>query len=391
MSYDLHPMTSQAVAGDVFIDQSSASSRGDFAGMFSVAPMLDVTDRHCRMLLRLLSRRMMLYTEMKVSGAILHGERARFLGFDERERPLAIQLGGSQPAALAQCARLAEEAGYDEVNLNVGCPSARVKNGSFGACLMAQPELVAQCVAAMRDAVAIPITVKTRIGIDHMDSYQHLAAFVARVSEGGCAHFIVHARKAWLRGLSPKQNRLLPPLNYPRVYRLRRDFPALRFTINGGIDTLSQAQAHLRRVDGVMLGRAAYQNPWLLREVDAQIFRAAAAPSPPSRAAVVAAYLPYVEQQLAGGVYLRHMTRHLLGLYHGQLRAKIWRRHLAEHGAKKGAGVEVITAALRLVEGQSEDQSESDDGGDFSMRMVMSADGGGRNTAASSAVVTRAT
>ncbi len=343
--------------------------------------MLDVTDRHCRVFLRLLSRRMKLYTEMKVSGAILHGERARVLGFDRRERPLAIQLGGSDPAQLALCARLAEDAGYDEVNLNIGCPSARVKNGRFGACLMANPTLVAQCVAAMRAAVAIPVTVKTRIGIDHHDSYDYLAEFIARVAAGGCRHFIIHARKAWLRGLSPKENRLIPPLCYPRVYRLKRDFPAIRFTLNGGIKTLDEALGHLRRVDGVMLGRQAYHDPWMLREVDRVIFnepglcavgervvgssanRASAAAAPETRAVttradLVRAYLPYVEQQLAHGVPLRHFTRHLLGLFHGQPGAREWRRYLSTHGPVRGAGLEVIDQALKGVEaGRADDRA----------------------------------
>lgn len=316
---------------------------------FSVAPMLNVTDRHCRMFLRLFSGRMKLYTEMTVCGAVIHGRRARFLDFDPRERPLAIQLAGSDPAQLALCARLAEEAGYDEVNLNIGCPSARVQNGRFGACLMAEPGLVADCVAAMRAAVAIPVTVKTRTGIDHRDRYEHLAAFIGRVSQSGCGHFIIHARKAWLQGLSPKQNRLLPKLRYERVYRLKRDFPAIRFTINGGISTLDQALGHLRHVDGVMIGREARHHPWMLSAVDRVIFNAADA-APATRAEMVRAYLPYVEQQLARGVYLRHLTRHLLGLFHGQPGARGWRRHLSGHGPKEGAGVEVIHEALKIVE-----------------------------------------
>ena len=323
-------------------------------GKFSVAPMLDVTDRHCRAFLRLLSGRMTLYTEMTVSGAIIHGARARFLTFDPRERPLAIQLAGSDPAQLAVCARLAEDAGYDEVNLNIGCPSKRVRNGQFGACLMAKPALVADCVAAMRAAVGIPVTVKTRIGIDNRDSYAHLAEFVARVADGGCEHFIIHARKAWLRGLSPKENRHVPTLRYDRVYRLKRDFPAIRFTINGGITTLSEAREHLRHVDGVMIGRQARKHPWMLSAVDRMIFNATDCAPPvvaevKTRADIVNAYLPYIEQQLAQGVHLRHMTRHLLGLFHAQPGATAWRRHLSEHGPKKGAGVEVVHDALKIV------------------------------------------
>ena len=326
------------------------------AGKFSVAPMMDVTDRHCRMFLRLLSGRMMLYTEMKTSGAILHGERERFLGHDRREHPLAIQLAGADPAQLAQCALLAEQAGYDEVNLNIGCPSERVKNGRFGACLMAEPDLVSRCVAAMRAALRdtnpLAVTVKTRIGIDHHDSYEYLAEFIDRVAQGGCRHFIIHARKAWLQGLSPKENRMVPTLCYERVYRLKRDFPALRFTINGGIKTLEQALEHLRHVDGVMIGREAYRDPWMLRQVDRVIFNDQNAESTAvkTRADIVKAYLPYLEQQLARGVYLRHIARPLFGLFHGQPGARSWRRVLSEHGAKKGAGLEVIHEALKLVE-----------------------------------------
>ena len=338
--------------------------------------MMNVTDRHCRVFLRLLSGRMKLYTEMLVSdalihgsdalihgsGARIHGARARFLGFDHRERPLALQLAGSDPAQLALCAGFAEEAGYDEINLNVGCPSERVRNGHFGACLMAKPALVSRCVAAMRAALdakkdtkkgaktPIAVTVKTRIGIDHHDSYEYLAEFVERVSRGGCAHFIIHARKAWLRGLSPKENRLVPVLRYDRVYRLKRDFPDLCFTINGGIRTLKEALGHLQHVDGVMIGREASRNPWMLGAVDEVIFKQRRSQSAlATRADAVAAYGPYVEQQLARGVHLRHLIRPMLGLYHGQPGARSWRRHLSEHGAKQGAGMEVIEQALKMV------------------------------------------
>ena len=315
---------------------------------FSVAPMLDVTDRHCRAFLRLFSARMKLYTEMTVSGALIHGARARFLDFDPRERPLAIQLAGADPGQLALCARFAEAAGYDEVNLNIGCPSQRVSNAQFGACLMAKPALVADCVAAMRAAVGIPVTVKTRIGIDQHDSYAYLAEFIARVAAGGCERFIIHARKAWLHGLSPKENRRVPTLRYDRVYRLKRDFPALRFTINGGITSLSEAREHLRYVDGVMLGRQARKHPWMLSAVDRVIFNADAA-APPTRAAIVHAYLPYIEQQLTRGVPLRHLTRPLLGLFHAQPGATHWRRHLSEQTLKQGAGAEVVRDALERV------------------------------------------
>ena len=331
--------------------------------------MMNVTDRHCRAFLRLLSGRMKLYTEMKVSGAIIHGQRARFLGFDRCEHPLAIQLAGSDPAQLALCARLAGEAGYDEVNLNVGCPSERVRDGRFGACLMASPALVSRCVAAMRAALGavrgaknpVPVTVKTRIGIDHHDSYEYLAEFVDRVSRGGCEHFIIHARKAWLRGLSPKENRLVPALRYDRVYRLKRDFPDLRFTINGGIKTLAEALDHLQHVDGVMLGREAYRHPWMLSAVDAMIFKEAPSViNKDTRADVVEAYLPYIERQLAEGTPLRQLIRPMLGLFHGQPGARSWRRQLSEHGPHKGAGVEVIHRALKVMEAGADDRGRGD-------------------------------
>lgn len=320
--------------------------------------MLDVTDRHCRAFLRLFSARMKLYTEMKVSAAIIHGERERLLGFDPCEHPVGIQLGGCDPAQLALCASLAERAGYDEVNLNIGCPSARVRNARFGACLMAEPALVARCVSAMGAAVSIPVTVKTRIGIDHHDSYEYLANFVERVARGGCEHFIIHARKAWLHGLSPKENRQIPTLRYDRVYRLKRDFPDIRFTVNGGVKTLCEAREHLRHVDGVMVGREACRQPWMLRAVDRVIFDepdSDADSAPQTRADVVQAYLPYIEQQLARGVHLRHLTRHLLGLYHGQPGARGWRRHLSTHAPRKGAGVEVIHQALEIVRDEAEE------------------------------------
>ena len=334
---------------------------------FSVAPMMNVTDRHCRVFLRLLSGRMKLYTEMKVSDAIIHGSRGRFLGFDPCERPLAIQLAGSDPAQLALCAGLAGEAGYDEVNLNVGCPSERVRDGRFGACLMASPELVSRCVAAMRAALdantPIPVTVKTRIGIDHHDSYEYLAAFIDCVSRGGCEHFIIHARKAWLRGLSPKENRSVPALRYDRVYRLKRDFPDLRFTINGGIKTLQQALDHLRHVDGVMVGREVSRHPWMLKAVDevisAELRRGSSATA--TRTGVVEAYLPYVERQLTRGTPLRHLIRPMLGLFHSRPGARGWRRHLSEHGPGRGAGVEVIHRALDKVDAETDEWERGDE------------------------------
>ncbi len=319
---------------------------------FSVAPMMDCTDRFARYFLRLLSRRALLYTEMVPAAAIVHGKSAQFLPFDDSEHPIAVQFGGSEPRDLARCAREAERYGYDEVNLNVGCPSDRVQAGRFGACLMAEPDRVADCVAAMRDAGALPVTVKTRIGIDHQDSYEALTGFVARVAEAGCRSFTIHARKAWLQGLSPKQNREIPPLDYPRVYRLKRDFPDLEIIINGGIDSLEDCGEHLRQVDGVMLGRAAYHSPYLLAEVDRLVF-GDMQPSP-SRHAVLRRYLPFVERQLIAGVALPAMSRHLLGLFQGVPGARRFRRHISEHAHRPGAGPEVLEQAAALVPEQPE-------------------------------------
>ena len=313
----------------------------------AVAPMLDWTDRHCRYFFRLLSRYTLLYTEMVTTGAALHGDRERLLVYDPAEHLLALQLGGCDPGELARCARIAAEFGYDEVNLNVGCPSDRVQSGRFGACLMAEPDLVADGVAAMRAAVELPVTVKTRIGIDDRDSYEALTDFVGRVASGGCEVFIIHARKAWLRGLSPKENREIPPLRYDIVYRLQRDFPDLTIILNGGLTNLDQAEDELRRVDGVMIGRAAYENPYLLAEADRRFFGSDA--PPPSRHQVIRAFLPYVETQLQQGTPLHCMTRHVLGLFQGIPGARAWRRHLSEHAHRRGAGVEVLEAALRQI------------------------------------------
>ncbi len=312
-----------------------------------LAPMMDWSDRHCRFFWRLLTRRALLYTEMVTTGALIHGDRERFLEYNPEEHPLALQLGGSEPADLARCARWAEEWGYDEVNLNCGCPSDRVQSGAFGACLMARPRLVADCVRAMREACDIPVTVKHRIGIDQMEQYGELADFVGTVAEGGCETFIVHARKAWLQGLSPKENREIPPLNYPWVYRLKRDFPALTIVINGGIRTLESARSHLGQVDGVMIGREAYQNPWMLAQADRLIF--AAEQPARSRDEVLCGLLPYVERQLARGVALNHITRHILGLYQGVPGARKFRRHLSENAHREGAGLQVLTDAWALV------------------------------------------
>lgn len=320
---------------------------------FSIAPMLDLTDRHCRAFLRQLSTEFRLYTEMKVVESILHGDRERFLEFDPSEHPVALQLGGSNPEKLTFCATLAEQWGYDEVNLNVGCPSDRVKNAKFGACLMAEPQLVSDCIKSMLDSVSIPVTVKTRIGIDDLDQYSDLVEFVGKVRESGCENFIIHARKAWLKGLSPKENRTIPPLHYDRVYKLKEDYPELNIVINGGISTIDEIQKHLTFVDGVMMGREAYQKPWLIKEID-QHFFADTVPEIKTRIDAVNAYLPYVEQQLSKGIYLHHMTRHMLGLFHGQTGAKGWRRYLSEHGSKKTARIEVIQHALKFVQDNAE-------------------------------------
>jgi tRNA-dihydrouridine synthase A len=313
-----------------------------------IAPMMDWSDRHCRFFWRLLTRQARLYTEMVTTGALIHGDRERFLHFNPEEHPLALQLGGSDPGELARCARWAEEWGYDEVNLNCGCPSDRVQSGMFGACLMARPRLVADCVKAMRDACTIPVTVKHRIGIDEMESYEEMAAFVETIAAAGCSVFIVHARKAWLQGLSPKENREIPPLHYPWVYRLKREFPTLTIVLNGGIQSLAACREHLLQVDGVMIGREAYQNPWMLAEVDRVLF---GMDNPAqSRDDVIDSLLPYVERQLARGAHLNHITRHILGLYQGVPGARKFRRHLSENAYRKEAGLEVLTGALSLVQ-----------------------------------------
>lgn len=309
--------------------------------------MMDWSDHHCRFFWRLLTRQALLYTEMVTTGALIHGDRERFLHYNAQEHPVALQLGGSDPADLARCSRWAQDWGYDEVNLNCGCPSDRVQSGMFGACLMARPALVAEAVRAMRDACSIPVTVKHRIGIDHMESYAELLDFVGTVAEAGCEVFIVHARKAWLQGLSPKENREIPPLNYPWVYRLSADLPHLDIVLNGGIQTLDECRQHLRQVGGVMIGREAYQNPWLLAGVDRDLY---GVDNPArSREDVIAALLPYVEQQLARGAHLNHITRHILGLYQGVPGARKFRRYLSENAYRKDAGPEVLARAFSLV------------------------------------------
>jgi tRNA-dihydrouridine synthase A len=286
---------------------------------------------------------------MVTAEAVLHGDRGRLLGFSPAEHPVALQLGGSGPAKLAEAAAIGADFGYDEINLNVGCPSDRVQEGRFGACLMAEPELVADCVAAMQVRVAVPVTVKCRIGIDDQDSEADLERFVSAVAGAGCRTFMVHARKAWLQGLSPKENREVPPLDYGRVYRLKAAHPELEIVINGGIGSLAEAEAHLAHVDGVALGRAAYQNPYLLAEVDRRLLGAAT--TPPSRREAIEALLPYAERHVRAGGRLNNIVRHILGLYHGQPRARAFRRHLSERAPREGAGADVLREALRLMEG----------------------------------------
>ncbi|HEY4133970.1 MAG TPA: tRNA dihydrouridine(20/20a) synthase DusA [Alphaproteobacteria bacterium] len=313
----------------------------------SVAPMMDWTDRHERFFLRLISARALLYTEMITAHAILRGDRPRLLAYDPAEHPVALQLGGSDPAMLADAARLGAALGYDEINLNVGCPSEKVQTGRFGACLMLEPELVRDCVAAMREAVSVPVTVKHRIGVDDTDSYEALTRFVRIVSEAGCRSFTVHARKAWLSGLSPKQNREIPPLTYETVYRLKQDFPQFEIILNGGVRTIDDAVAHLEKIDGVMIGRAAYETPYILAEADRRVFGVEGLV--PSRREILGCFLVYVRAELEAGVALRHMTRHILGLFNGVPRARTWRRLLTEGAVPDGAGADVIERAMEAL------------------------------------------
>jgi tRNA-dihydrouridine synthase A len=313
--------------------------------------MMDWTDRHCRFFHRLLSARALLYTEMITAEAVLHGKRDMLLAFSPQEHPVALQLGGSDPVRLAEAAAIGEGYGYGEINLNVGCPSDRVQEGRFGACLMAEPDLVARCVTAMAARVSVPVTVKCRIGIDDQDSERDLDLFISTVAAAGCRTFIVHARKAWLQGLSPKENREVPPLDYARVYRLKAAHPELQIIINGGIASLDQAEAHLGKVDGVGLGRTAYQNPYLLADVDSRLFGAQTAVR--SRRNVMEALVPYAERHLSAGGRLNNIARHILGLYHGRPRARAFRRHIAEQAPRAGAGAAVLVEAMRIAEGDS--------------------------------------
>ena len=319
----------------------------DLERKFAIAPMMEWTDRHCRFFHRLLTRRALIYTEMITTGAVLHGDRARLLAFDHAEHPVALQLGGSEPQALAACARIAADFGYDEINLNVGCPSERVQGGRFGACLMAEPALVGDCVAAMASAVKLPVTVKCRIGIDDQDPEQALEALTCSVEVAGVAALIVHARKAWLAGLSPRENREVPPLDYARVYRLKAAHPNLPIVLNGSVVDLDQATAQLGRVDGVMMGRAAYQEPWRLMNVDSALF---GAPAPfASAQAAAEALIPYIERELARGTRLHAITRHVLGLFRGVPGARAFRRHLATEAVKPDASAETFRSALSLI------------------------------------------
>jgi len=324
-----------------------------------IAPMLGWTDRHQRYLVRLLTRRALLYTEMVNPAALLLGDRKELLDYDPIEHPVALQLGGSDPALMAGAARLGAEWGYDEINMNVGCPSERGLSNRFGACLMGEPGTVAACVRAMSEAVAVPITVKCRLGIDELYSHLHLVDFVGRVAEAGCRTFVVHARKAYLEGLSPKQNRSVPPLRYGEVHRLKRDFPDLEIILNGGLNGLGEISEHLKAVDGVMFGRAAYANPYLLAAVDQEVF---GDPRPvPSRREVLESFLPYAERQVRAGVGPALLARHLLGLYQGRPRSRAWRRHLSRGPLRPGAGAEVLREALEIAEGSGPRQSGSKD------------------------------
>lgn len=322
-------------------------NKTEFANRLSIAPMLDWTDRYYRYFARLITKHTLLYTEMVTTGALLHGNRTRFLKFDPAEHPVALQLAGNDPSELSACARMAEDEGYDQVNLNVGCPSDRVQSGRFGACMMLEPNLVAECIHAMQQAISIPVTVKHRIGIDHDDSYEPLHRFVATVAQAGCRTFIVHARNAWLDGLSTKENREIPPLRYETVYQLKQDFPNLEIIINGGIKSLEAAKQHLEHLDGVMIGREAYQNPWILAEADSVIF---GDNHPiPNGHDIIDQLIPFVQEEFTRGTPISRITRHILGLFQGQPGAKAWRRHISEYAHRQGATPDLITQAASMV------------------------------------------
>lgn len=314
----------------------------------SVAPMLDCTDRHERYFLRLISKRVLLYSEMITTAALLHGNKKRLLDFNKEEHPIAIQLGGSDPEALANCTKISTEWGYDEINLNVGCPSDRVQSGRFGACLMAESQLVTECISAMCSATHLPVTVKCRIGIDEIDSYSEFSDFINTVANSGCNVFIVHARKAWLQGLSPKENRNIPPLRYDYVYQLKREYPDLHIILNGGVTSIDEVSEHLKHVDGVMLGRSVYHNPFILKEIDHLIYDDSSQAL--SRKQVLEQFYPYVEQVLSEGIRLASISRHIIGLFHGCVGARSWRRYLSENAYKMNAGIEVLRKAAEHVD-----------------------------------------
>ena len=334
------------------MQNEKARTRPNLDRRFSVAPMMDWTDRHCRTFHRILTKNTLLYTEMVTALALIHGPRERLLHFNPSEHPVALQIGGSDPQDLVEATKFGHDAGYAEINLNVGCPSDRVQSGRFGACLMAEPGLVADCMTAMQEATNRPVTIKCRIGIDDQDSEKDLNKFVEIIAGRGITTFIIHARKAWLSGLSPKQNRDVPPLNYDRVYRLKKNNPQLEIIINGGVETISQAKAHLASVDGVMMGRAAYHLPWALAAVDEDLY--AMQPNHQTRGEVMQAFIPYVERELGAGTRLHQMTKHILGLFHGQPGARAFRRHLSENACREGAGIDVLRDALAHVEAARE-------------------------------------
>ena len=321
----------------------------DFNRRLSIAPMLDCTDRHERYFLRLLSKHILLYSEMVTTNALLHTDPDQFLRHQEFEYPAVLQLGGSNPADLAKCSKMVEVSGFQEVNLNCGCPSDRVQNGNFGACLMKDKNLVADCFKAMQDAVSIPVSIKCRIGVDELDSWEFFRDFIGTIADAGCHVFIIHARKAWLKGLSPKENREVPPLNYDTVHRLKAEMPQLNISINGGIKTLDQTLELLQDLDGVMVGREAYENPWFLRDADERIFNDASAPKPESRKALLEAYLPYVEMEAAHGTPTTILVRHLYGLFNGKPGARKYRQYLGENAPKTKKPAELIRRAMDLV------------------------------------------
>ena len=327
------------------IDKNKNQPRG-MAHPLSIAPMMEWTDRHFRYFLRLITKRTLLYSEMVTTAAILYGDREKLLGFSPEEKPISLQLGGDDPVQLSECARIGQDMGYDEINLNVGCPSDRVQSGRFGACLMAKPEIVASCVEAMRSATSIPVTVKHRIGIDNLDRYSDLKNFVSIVSGSGCDRFIAHARIAILNGLSPKENRSIPPLRYEDVYRLKKDFPFLKIELNGGVKTMDDARHHLNHIDGVMLGRIAYDDPYILASADSVIYHEKWAP--PSRREIMNALIPYLDECKNKGVRLQYITRHILGLFSGQPMARSWRRFMTENLKKENADTKSVSNSLRI-------------------------------------------